>query len=467
MDFLHIFIFFNYILFTNSYSYLSTFEAYIIGGNNLCMGNCLPTSIGEKRCVNSYNGHELECKTTSIVTKKYRTITNVPCFSNCGYFEGELYQWCMIRNGDSWDYCNRLIATKGVISYRTNNKYISCTDECGKHGENYNWCNTIKKNWDYCDPEKKIILFNFRTENNKICVSPCEIYTDGKAYCYDDDFEWKKCYLNPEYKTSLNIINSNTKNNNKPGEYTKNGYKICDTKVKRDLSFTLSSLNVESIAREYEDNNPTVIVRDLDPANIITDDRDPTLSYTVLPTYSYFGNDQINLPLVVRAIITNSTLRNAGERETFNSEIHRHFNNMNPNLNHVNYDERGHIIGSRLGGPTETYNIFPQSWRHNHGRLSRWQYMESDLDNFIRGHSNRYAEYTAILSYETDSNGILNFRPTAIGLRVRLYDNGNLVNMHGNPISSYSANTLENMYFTNDPDYSCIIEGDEIEESFN
>lgn len=40
-----------------------------------------------------------------------------------------------------------------------------------------------------------------------------------------------------------------------------------------------------------------------------------------------------------------------------------------------------------------------------------------------------------------------------------------MVNLRGEPVLNIN-NSLENMYFTNDPDYSCIIEGDEVEDNF-
>ncbi|CCU55699.1 unknown similar to AMEV109 [Choristoneura biennis entomopoxvirus] len=463
-----IFILFYNIIFINCYSYLSTIEANLLYNDKLlCMGDCRDV-YGQKKCIYDWHAHELECKSLYIQTKKYKTIDNIVCTSNCGNFDEEPYEWCATKIGDiiSWGKCNRKIATKGVQTYRTYNKYITCTDICKNRNDNYGyWCHTLNNNWDYCYPDKKVILFNFIRNDNKICATPCELYTDNKAYCYDKDENWDKCFLNPEYKNNLNVYNMNIKHKCRPGNYISNGYRYCRNFIqKRDLFFNACSLDVEQIGI-MKIINPTVIVRNIDP-DIISLDDNPIHSYTVLPTYSYFGNDQLNLPLTIRAIITMHTLRNPGERESFPAEIDHHFNNMNPNLNHVNYDERGHIIGSRLGGPTETYNIIPQSWVHNRGRMSRWQYLESDLNNFMRNNPNRYAEFTAIVSYGTDPiNGHLNYRPTGIGQEIRLYDNGSMVNLRGEPVLNIN-NSLENMYFTNDPDYSCIIEGDEVEDNF-
>lgn len=204
-------------------------------------------------------------------------------------------------------------------------------------------------------------------------------------------------------------------------------------------------------------NNPTVVLRHADPKNMITADRNPILSYTLLLTTSYFADDTnpLDLPLVVRALITNNTLPPRGQRDAFTNRVDANYNGMDRNLQHVNYDERSHILGSRLGGPMETFNVFPQSWRMNRGRNSMWYGLGVELDQFLRNHADRYALFTAVLSYATDDNHVLVHRPTAIMLRVQAFANGRMVHLDGTPITSIRPNTMENMYFSNDPNHSC------------
>ncbi|CCU56482.1 unknown similar to AMEV109 [Mythimna separata entomopoxvirus 'L'] len=150
-----------------------------------------------------------------------------------------------------------------------------------------------------------------------------------------------------------------------------------------------------------------------------------------MPITSNFGNYRLNIPLVIRALITSNTLLNPGDRKDFTTEIHNYFEKMGP-LYGSNRDERGHILASQLGGPMESYNIFPQSWIFNRGRGSAWRYLERQLNTFLRCDLNRYAEYTAILSYAVDANNNLINRPTAVGIRIRLYIDGILSNINRN-----------------------------------
>ncbi|CCU56352.1 unknown similar to AMEV109 [Mythimna separata entomopoxvirus 'L'] len=427
--------------------YSSTIEAYMYRDNSLCMGECLLNN-NEYSCVYNWNGYKQKCHNSSSITKKYKTIDNEICNSNCGNFDDEYYEWC-ITVYNNWNYCNRLISTSGIETYRTYNKYINCFNRCGKWGERYYWCYTFKNEWEYCYPDKKIILFDYVTDDAEICSTPCEIYSHNKAYCYDKNKNWKSCYLNPEYKQELDRIHHLLQNNLYFGSYSENGYKLCNYLDRRAVNFD-KDVNIESIATLYETNNPKVTLRILDRDNIITDNNNPILSYTVMPIPNNSGDDQLNIPLVIRACITSYTLLNRGERKVFNSEIHDYFQRMN----NLDRDERGHILASQLGGPMEAYNIIPQAWTFNRGRGSEWRYLERRLDTFLRRNYNRYAEYTAILSYTVNPDNILVNRPTAVGLRIRLYIDGILSDIDENPIT-IETNSMENMYFTNDPNYIC------------
>lgn len=448
----HIIFFFNNVLNINCDYYLSTIEAYANYDNSLCLSDCLLKN-NEYSCVYTWHGSQQKCHNVSSTTKKYKTISNVICDSNCGNFQHEYYQWCVTgNNNNNWDYCNRVIATKGVEVFITDNKYVTCVDKCEKRGEDYYWCHTLKNNWEYCYPNKKKILFDYRTDDNKTCHTPCETLANNRAYCYDEDKSWKSCYLNPEYKQELDRIHHLLHYNLYPGFYNENGYKLCNRLNRRAVNFEKDA-NIESIALIYEANNPTVTLRTSDPSNIITEDTNPVLSYTVMPTDSV-GDDQLNIPLVIRARITSYTLLNPGERKDFTPDIHKYFQRMGPLSGSSHRDERGHILASQLGGPMEAYNIFPQSWVFNRGRGSDWRYLERQLNTFLRGHLNRYAEYTAILSYTVDGNNNLINRPTAVGIRIRLYIDGILSDITGDRIT-IETNEMENMYFTNDPDYVC------------
>uniref|UniRef100_A0A2A4JHT9 Type VII secretion system protein EssD-like domain-containing protein n=1 Tax=Heliothis virescens TaxID=7102 RepID=A0A2A4JHT9_HELVI len=438
-----------------SWTFESTMEAYTAYVHNpgICLGNCIYSV-----CTYDWHAHETECIKTSISTKKYRTLDNELCTSNCGNFDGKSYQWCAIGT-NYWGYCSRLIARTATESYRTHSEYISCSDECATRGYNYYWCHAVVGKWQHCYPEKKILVFNYRTKDYKECKTPCEIYKKKDLpYCYDSSGTWQQCFLNPAYQNTINEIDENLRRFCKPGGFFEEGYRLCHLKTKRTITeFDLTcTLDVDAVASRHEDNNPTVSARPWSSLHPITNDANPIYSYTVFPVTRAFGENQLNLPLVVRAVITTNTLLPVGARRPgFTSEVTRYYRDMDIITGTSNNDERGHIIASRLGGPMETYNIFPQSWRHNRGSGSKWFRMEANLDTFIRGHDDRHAEFTAVLSYSTDPNNNIVTRPTAVGVRIRLYIGGVLSDFDGNRLSSTTENPYENMYFSNDPDVPC------------
>nr|XP_049707928.1 uncharacterized protein LOC126056969 isoform X2 [Helicoverpa armigera] len=439
------------IITVKSWTFKSSFEAYTTNMHNpgICLGNCI-----QNKCTYDWHAHETECRGTSIPTMKYRTLDKKLCTSNCGNFDGESYQWCAIGTND-WGFCSRLIARTATESYRTYNDYVSCSDACATRGYSYYWCHAVVDKWQKCYPEKKILLINYRTKDYKECKTPCEIYkTSDLPYCYDSSGTWQQCFLNPAYQNTLDEIDQNLRRSCKPGGFFEEGYRLCHLKTKRaitELDLTCT-LDVEAVASRHEENNPTVSVRQWSSLSPITADADPIYSYTVFPVPRPFGEDQLNLPLVVRAVITTNTLLPVGAgRQRFTSEVTRYYRDMEIITGTSNNDERGHIVASRLGGPMETYNIFPQSWRHNRGSGSKWFRMEASLDTFIRGHDDRHAEFTAVLSYSTDLNNNPVRRPNAIAVRIRLYVSGVLSDSDGNPLASARDNPYENMYFSNDP----------------
>ncbi|XP_063893098.1 uncharacterized protein LOC135117588 [Helicoverpa armigera] len=430
------------------WTFESRLEAYTVYIHNpgICLGNCI-----QGMCTYDWHAHETECMMTSISTKKYRTLDNELCTSNCGNFNGKSYQWCAIGT-NYWGYCSRLIARTATESYRTHNDYVSCSDACATRGYSYYWCHAVVDKWQKCYPEKKILLINYRTKDYKECKTPCEIYkTSDLPYCYDSSGTWQQCFLNPAYQNTLDEIDQDFTRLCRPGGSLCRTDTICKRQIINALDPTCP-IDVEAVASRHEDNNPTVLVRQWSSQNPITADTDPIYSYTVFPVPRPFGEDQLNLPLVVRAVITTNTLLPVGAgRQRFTSEVMRYYRDMDIITGTSNNDERGHIVASRLGGPMETYNIFPQSWRHNRGGGSRWFRMEASLDTFIRGHVNRHAVFTAVLSYSTDLNNNPVRRPNAIAVRIRLYVSGVLSDSDGNPLASARDNPYENMYFSNDP----------------
>lgn len=227
--------------------------------------------------------------------------------------------------------------------------------------------------------------------------------------------------------------------------------RAADDHSKNELYFECDS-TYDTVMRRHPGRNPTAVVRQPIPTNMITTNPNPILSYATFQTFSYHGNKRVDLPLAVDALITMHTL--LAVRGAFTSDVHNNYDRMGRLLS---YDERGHILASRLGGPMETYNVFPQSWLMNRGRGSMWFSLETDIDAFLRNNPNRYVRFSAVLSYPTDNNHVLMHRPSAILLRVRAFNNGVQVNLsNGTPVTAQNPNTTENIYLSNDPNQRLI-----------
>lgn len=398
----------NFLIFIKGDPYLSTFEGYLIGTEGrLCLNDCRLKE-REMKCVYDLSSNESDCSPTTNPTKRYRTLNNNKCHSNCGNF-GKNYTWCVFKDPSgnyNWDYCTRHIALNAKRTFSTDSKFVCMTNFVIIYDDMILCHSNI--GLEEVNPDGDLLFINYKTEDGTDCVTPC-VLNGSQPRCYDHTDDWKKCYLNPDPADELIRISINLKNSIHAGVYSENGYQLCKDMNTRDV-FN-NSINVETVAKYYEDNFPTVLLKKATP-EIITNNTNPVLSFTVIPVVSHFEKNQINLPVVVRALITNYTLRPA--RKRFNSNIDKHYRNMNPIAN----DERGQVIPPRLGGPMEKYNIFPQYIRHNRENVSRWLYMERDLVTFITSCPNSYVEYTAVLSYDFN-HPTLPYRPKAVALRPR------------------------------------------------
>lgn len=455
-------------------TYMSTYEAYMNDGGGLCLGDCV-----NSKCIFLYNTAVASCRLSGNPTLRYRTIQQKLCYSNCGYYNDESYQWCVVATDNdnySWDYCNRHVAQSAVSTVRADNQYMTCGyTTCGKHNYyNYDWCGTIGTYWEYCNPNNKVLLINYMTLLNTFCASPCEKRSsDGVAYCYDVNYSWTKCFLNPDLAYEMNHLHNILEHNYADGgTFTRHGYKECKTlkifnktsapipqfkiypninlRIPKDVSKTTtaaskaltyhSDLSVQHVASYFADRNPTIMSSN--------SSENPIVSYTVLPIPNFMYADQINLPLVVHAVITNVTLRaNKVLPRPFTQEIMRYMQHMH--INHTT-DEPDTLIDYRLGGPLESFNMYPQAWVHKNKR----EYLYNVISSFVKiSLPNLHVKVTAVLNYKMSDDKLVH-RPTAIMMRVRLYDNDYLVNSFGERLRP-GENSMDDMYFSNNPKKMC------------
>ncbi|AQQ80404.1 ORF137 [Betabaculovirus altermyunipunctae] len=424
-------------------TFMSTYEAFLLDGRGLCLGDCVAY-----KCVYKYNLAVAPCVVnTTIPARHYRTANNQQCLSNCGYFDGTSYQWCVLRS-KSWDYCTRNIALTAVETVRTDNSYMTCGyTTCGHHNRfAYNWCGTIGTYWEYCDPDNTILLIDYPTYLRTECASPCELRgNDNVAYCYDTNYDWTRCYLNPDFRQELNRVAVALKNGYaRGGNFTRHGYKKLDLyKVYAHRQSNPSEWDVERVTNLYVDNNPSVVLKpnvSFHDPKVTHNSTDPIHSYTLNPVPNHMYADQINLPLVVFALITKRTLRDTRAPRPFAAKINRHFQHMHGDQS---ADELGFIVDYTLGGPIARYNMFPESWRQRTKRLM----LRNAIVAFLSNDANVHVKVTAVMVYLRAEQR----RPTAVMMRVRFFDGGRLVNKFGERIRP-AENSMENMYFDNSLD---------------
>lgn len=373
----------------NGYSFYSSIEAVLLNDRTqLCIGDCYERN-GQHLCASTWSGSEDRCVSIFNKTKHFRTETNNKCISNCANFENYGHEWCAVSRS-KWGRCSRRLALVATRTHATQNKFKTCADNCEKKGgTSYTWCRVHDGNWEYCSPDDMTHSFDYPTYSGSQCVTRCQLYKEnnGDPYCYNSDNTWEQCFLNPTYVEELGRIAINLERHCPMYQYeSQNNLQLCKkrrfrrelynatTRIKRapddetenELYFNCDA-DVGVVALLHRSNNPTVTLRTFDATNPITMDTNPILSYTVLPTISYFSDPPIDvdLPLVLDALLTHYTLAPAGVRDAFTTRVNNNYNGVDRNLQSSNYDERGHILASRLGGPMETFNIFPQPWRAN------------------------------------------------------------------------------------------------------
>ncbi|ACH69422.1 hypothetical protein PsunGV_gp072 [Pseudalatia unipuncta granulovirus] len=433
----------------------SNIEAYSLQTNRLCVNDCV-----DGACVVNANGTTANCRVGGRLTKRYRTVYNHECVSNCGvFFNDDHDSYCMVQSG-SWERCNRDLGVYAKEIALTTNVYDGCLGKCKRLANGRAWCHVAGGSWQYCVPGAQELLISYRTDVGTVCRSPCKIDADASTHCYDNFGAWRKCTLNPRFNDYLEHVNAVVAG--AIGEFDEHGYRKCNVgrarrqidyndlyfggdytkepggnmapyydpaiwesdgkgnyfyrhnkptvdvyaphkRVKRDMVLDFiemqniieqqyqppGSLDVLRVARLYELNNPTVTTHSL-----------PIISYTLLPMDARFGDTVRYVPLVLRGLINKTTLK---------FDIHR-------------------LPHSQL--------------MHNTTGSMRYQHLSRQLFEYLDVGVERYAEVIVVNVYNST------LAQTAIGVRIRLYENDQLMDIHGNPLVSVADNELDNMYFT-------------------
>lgn len=406
-----------------------------------CLGDCI-----NNQCVYDWAGDKETCHESVVVSPVYKTIKNKDCYSNCGRYNDESYLWCATLEGSSisWEKCTRYEANSATKQIQTDNYLYTCKNDCAKGSSSYYWCYT-HNSYEKCDPENWVLVFNYPTASfNDVCVTPCVLYS-GERKCYDRTGSWVSCYLNPDKSLILFEFGRQIlKAIQYYGILSDSGYEVCSdsafgNKRKRAINSQWPFItSVRDLVAELESGFPTIYPHDGGAVQ----------SYTVLPIVHSSTVDTI-IPLAIRAVITQAHLLPPRTRPNFPTAVTRNYQRMNPYQNRAdgNNDERGHLLGSAIGGGMERYNIIPQPMSFNRGRGSQWSYLERHIARFLRAVPGRYVEWLMALNYDVYSNRP--YRPTSINLHVRMYEPDGSVND--------TTGQYENMFFSNNPEWSCRV----------
>lgn len=147
------------------------------------------------------------------------------------------------------------------------------------------------------------------------------------------------------------------------------------------------------------------------------------------PIYQYSSksvntpNGQVNLPLVIRAKIEARHIQLSNTRPnnaiSNNAKDNCRRMGMNSGRSDNNNDVFGHLIAYKNGGPSDFYNIVPQTNRINIGTITNtpinapsiWAASEREITNFITSSRGGWVEVTVVVFY----NGA-ETRPGAFGI---------------------------------------------------
>nr|AXS01078.1 ORF058 [Spodoptera frugiperda granulovirus] len=399
--------------------YSSSREAHALHTHRLCVDDCV-----DGVCVVDFEGDTAQCRESSTYTKHYRTVSNNNCSSNCVPVGSHYY--CTLAD-DSSERCNRVLGLHAREVDLTLDPRRSCTDACYvRDGNKQPSCRVAGGEWRSCVPGQRDLLVNYRTDAETVCRSPCKLDTDDTARCYDHDGAYRRCTLNPHFYDQLQRVHDFVID--ELGEFDEDGYRSCAGRRRRrqlpDSAFggnfmmqpeteqtptsvpyfnsnwlrqyrRVSSFgfNVERLARLYERNNPTVVTK-----------TQPIVAYTVMPLDARFGQVTRHVPLVLRGRIDKTTIR---------------------------FDAHTVPYAMRM---------------HNTSLADRYTQLNSRITAFLDSDVDRYAEVLVVHVYDKS------LTHKALAMRVRLYENDQLMDMDGNPLVSVQDNQLDNMLFTTTTD---------------
>ncbi|AQQ80328.1 ORF61 [Betabaculovirus altermyunipunctae] len=460
----------------------SRHEAYSIVRNRLCLSDCV-----DGVCTVDFSGAISNCRQTRNFVKHYRSVSNQNCTSNCGPYDDERWQQhhCVVEDGRR-EVCNRELGLRAREVSLTLNVYQSCIDACEKRGRDRAWCYVAGGEREYCVPNRRELLVDYRTDVGTVCKSPCKIDTDSSTRCYDLTGAWRQCTLNPRYHDELQRVHDFVMHGGDLGEFGPNGYRRCSAGRRR------RQLNMDDyFAGDFILPDPTTNASDpvFDSTGWIPDGRgnyyrrhrrDLAADYRRDrlaeieraerrdKSFSTTTRLEITLDQIERENLHRANTRHRIVKRSSNigfdvERVARLYERNNPSVatNSVPYvsytvlplDARFGDVAENvpltLRGLVTKHNLEFDIHRlpncllmHNTTGAERYQHLNRQISDFVDTSSTRYAEVLAVYIYDRT------LVQKAVGLRVRLYDGYQLLALDGTPVHSVRDNPMENMLFT-------------------
>lgn len=480
----------------------STREAYVINTNELCLDDCV-----DGMCVTNLSYHKAECRLGTAFTKRYRTINNRECVSNCVPFSANRHDhFCLVDDG-TVENCNRKLGLSARPVSLTLNVFESCTDGCRRLNEmGPHWCHVAGGSYQRCVPSRRELLIDHRTELGNLCHSPCKLDVDSVAKCYDETGAWRRCTLNPRFNMELQRVHDYVIGS--LGEFDDKGYRVCAVDNKRVRRQTTDDYYGEGLiadelfAGDYllaPDGNSTEFAYDpkywvsdghgnyymretplvdVDPKNRTR--RDLAADYRrerlkEIAEHEYYQNNKnptTELEITLDQIeAENDHLVNHKHRIVkrnvrggFNVEkIARYYERNNPSVVTNSMPVIGYTfmpVDAKFGEVKEHVPLVMRGLinkltfefdlhklpfcRVTHNTTNAGRYYElSSQLGLFLNYSMR--RYAEVLAVHIYDE---NVTQKAMGLRIRLYDGDQLVSFDGTVLSGASMNVLENMLFS-------------------
>lgn len=165
----------------------------------------------------------------------------------------------------------------------------------------------------------------------------------------------------------------------------------------------------------------------------------------------------VTLVYTMRATISSNTFQ---RRQAFPSGVNARMRELNAvtsdNSKGGVYDDRGHLLASTLGGPSDVLNIVPQHSELNRhavgGDFTLWYRIEQEIRDYIIQNPGSYIHWIVVVAYGNLQSD--NLRPTGFGIQLtQHFANGTV---HDRGVHYFSNEAGDSLIFSEMNLCSCL-----------